>query len=272
MTGAFAGPVEVPGGRIWAEAAGSGPAVLLIHAGIADARMWDPQWAPLAAGHRVIRYDTRGFGRTRSEDVSFSNRADAIAVLDALGVERATLIGCSRGGSIALDTALEFPHRATGLVWVCGGVGGLETEPLPEEQEAGGREEALWEAKDWAALADFDVTTWVDGLGQPPGRAPAAVRDLVHQMCLETYTQELEEGRPVPLRPPAAGRLGEVAVPTLVIQGDLDTPSTRAAAGVVTAGIPGARRLDVPGVAHLPSLERPEWFTATLLEFLAEGH
>jgi len=266
----FEGFVDVPGGRIWAQAAGAGPGVVLVHAGIADARMWDPQWAALAAGHRVVRYEARGYGRTETEDVEFSNRADLVAVMDALGLDRATLVGCSRGGHVALDTALEHPARVAGLVWVCGGVGGLATEATPAEREAGEREEALWEARDWAALADHDVATWVDGLGQPPGRAPAAVRDLVRQMCHETYVQEKAEGRPIPLQPPAAGRLGRVAAPTLVIQGALDTPSTRAAAEVVAAEIPGARRIDVAGVAHLPNLERPEWFTETLLEFLAE--
>lgn len=261
--------VNVPGGRLWAQAAGEGPAVVLVHAGIADGRMWDPQWEALAARHRVVRYDCRGFGRSESEDVAFSNRADLVAVMDATGVERATLVGCSRGGAIVVDTALEHPDRVSGLVSVCGGIGGLEMEDTPEELALYERDEALTEAGDWAALADLDVQLWVDGVGQPPGRAPAAVRDLVQRMSYETYVQEKPEGAPIPLDPPAAGRLDEIRVPMLVVIGELDTLSARLTAELLAAAVAGAHRIPVPDVAHLPSLERPEWFTDTLLAFLA---
>jgi pimeloyl-ACP methyl ester carboxylesterase len=266
----FEGFVPVPGGRIWAQAAGAGPALLLVHAGVADARMWDPQWDALAAGHRVVRYEPRGFGRTETDEVEFSDRADVLAVLDAVKVERAAVVGCSRGGQIAVDTAIEHPDRVSGLVWVCGGLSGIEIEDTPEEQALGEREEALYEAHDWAGLADLDVEIWVDGVGQPAGRGPAHVRRLVRQMCLDTYVQEKVEGRPIRLDPPAVGRLDEIRVPLLAIVGELDLPSVSIAAGTLVDGVAGARRIDVPGVAHLPSLERPEWFTETLLAFLAE--
>ena len=266
----FEGFVPVPGGRIWAQGSGSGRGVVLVHAGIADARMWDPQWDALAAGHRVVRYETRGFGRTETDDVEFSDRADLVAVMDAVGVERAAVVGCSRGGQIAVDAAIEHPDRFDALVWVCGGVSGLEIEETPEERALGEREEALYEAHDWAGQADLDVEIWVDGVGQPAGRAPESVRRLVRQMCLDTSLQEKVEGRPIRLDPPAVGRLGEIRVPLLAIVGELDLPSVAIAAGALVDGVAGARRIDVPGVAHLPSLERPEWFTETLLAFLAE--
>lgn len=264
------GHVDVAGGRLWMQAAGEGHGVVLVHAGIADARMWDPQWDALAAAHRVVRYDCRGFGRSESGDVPFSNRADLVAVMDAAGLERAVLVGCSRGGSIILDTALEFPARVSGLVWVCGGLSGADVEDTPGEQAAFERAEALEEARDWAAMADLDVELWIDGIGQPPGRAPEPVRELVRRMCYETYVQEKETGRPIVLDPPAAGRLGEIRVPLLAISGDLDLAATPIVASMLVDGVPGARRIDVPDVAHLPSLERPEWFTGTLLGFLDE--
>ncbi|MEO5965145.1 MAG: alpha/beta fold hydrolase [Candidatus Limnocylindrales bacterium] len=266
----FEGFVETNGARIWAQAAGDGPGVVLVHAGIADARMWDPQWSALAAGHRVVRYDCRGFGRTDTDDVAFSNRADLVAVMDATGVDRAVLVGCSRAGSIVIDTALEYPDRVAGIAWVCGGLSGSEVEDTPEELAMFERGEALVQVKDWAGLADLDVAIWIDGVGQPAGRAPAAVRDLVRTMCLETYEQEKVEGQPIVLDPPALERLGEIRVPVLAISGDLDMAATAIVAGQLVAAIPGARRIDLPGVSHLPSLERPEWFTETLLGFLAE--
>jgi pimeloyl-ACP methyl ester carboxylesterase len=264
------GFVPVVGGRLWAQAAGEGTGVVLAHAGIADARMWDPQWAALAARHRVVRYDLRGFGRADVEATTFSNRADMVAVMDAAGLDRAVLVGCSRAGAIIVDTALEFPDRVSGLAWVCGGLEGVVFEGTPDEQAAFAREEALAEAKDWPALADLMVEIWIDGLGQPSGRAPAEVRDLVRRMCLETDVGEKPYGDPIALEPPAVGRLAEIRVPLLAIVGELDPSSTAAMADVLVGGVPRARRIDLPGVAHLPSLERPDWFTETLLGFLAE--
>jgi pimeloyl-ACP methyl ester carboxylesterase len=266
----FEGFVPVVGGRLWAQWAGEGAGVVLAHAGIADARMWDPQWEALTARHRVVRYDLRGFGRADVEPVAFSNRADLVAVMDAAGLERAVLVGCSRAGSIAVDTALEFPDRVSGIAWVCGGLAGTDMEDTPDEQASFARSEALEAAKDWAALADLDVEIWVDGIGQPSGRAPAAVRDLVRRMTYETYVQEKPYGDPVVLDPPAAARLGELRVPILAIVGLLDIAATAKTADMLVAGVSGARRVDLAEVAHLPNLEKPEWFTRTLLAFLAE--
>ena len=120
------GWADVAGGRLPYEVAGDGPGVVLAHAGIADMRQWDPQWEALAAAHRVVRYDLRGFGRADVVDTRFSNRADLVAVMDAAGLDRAVLVGCSRAGSIVIDTALEYPDRVSGLVWVCGGLSGYD--------------------------------------------------------------------------------------------------------------------------------------------------
>jgi pimeloyl-ACP methyl ester carboxylesterase len=263
------GWVDVAGGRLWAQWAGEGTGVVLAHAGIADMRQWDPQWAAFAARHRVVRYDLRGFGRTDVVHTSFSNRADLVAVMDAAGLDRAVLVGCSRAGTIVLDTALEHPDRTSGVVWACGGVGGLEVDDTPEEQAMFERQEALEAAKDWPACADLDVAIWMDGVGQPAGRAPAAASRFLRRMALETYIQEKPYGDPVVLDPPAAGRLSELRVPVLAIVGELDVAATAKAADLIQASIPGAHRIDLPDVAHMPSLERPDWFTTTLLEFLA---
>jgi 3-oxoadipate enol-lactonase len=202
--------------------------------------------------------------------VAFSNRADAIAVLDAAGIDRAVVVGCSRGGAIALDTAIEFPDRISGVAWVCGGIGGFDMEDPPELLALGEQEEALAEAKDWAALADFDVRLWVDGFGQPEGRAPAEARELVRRMAYETYVQEKTEGEPITLDPPAIDRLTALAVPVLAIAGLLDLPGTAIQAGILEERVADVQRVDLPGVAHVPNLERPEWFTQTLIGFLDE--
>jgi len=119
------GTIDVPGARLYYEVAGSGPAVVLIHAGVANLRMWDAQVEALAPRYRVIRYDTRGFGRTANEDVEFSNRDDLRAVLEHVGVPRATVLGISRGGHIAIDFTLDSPDRVEALN------GGLRIESPP---------------------------------------------------------------------------------------------------------------------------------------------
>ncbi|MDP9269585.1 MAG: alpha/beta hydrolase, partial [Chloroflexota bacterium] len=102
--------ISAPGATLHTLDEGSGPPIVLLHAGIADLRAWDALVPHLtAAGYRAIRYDMRGFGRTVTEDVPFSNRADVIAVMDACGVGRAAVVGNSRGGMVTFDTAIEFP-------------------------------------------------------------------------------------------------------------------------------------------------------------------
>ena len=179
------------------------------------------------------------------------------------------LVGCSRAGSIVLDTALEFPDRVSGIAWVCGGISGLGRDETPRRWRSCERSEALEAAKDWAAVAELDVAMWVDGFGQPAGRAPEAVRDLVRRMAYETYVQEKTYGDPIQLVPPAAARLAELHGPLLAIVGRYDETATSTNADLLVASVPGARRVDVD-TAHMPSLERPQWFTETLLAFLAE--
>lgn len=273
-TQASEGFCEVPGGSLYYQAAGSGPAVLLIHAGIADLRMWDAQVPALAERYRVIRFDCRGFGRTRSEPVAFSNRQDAAALLDHLGVQRAAVVGCSRGGQIALDFALEHPARVAALGWVCSGIGGWQPADdlfTAEDIALYDAMEAAEEAGEHERVAELDVRLWVDGLREPEGRADPAVRQAVYAMALNNYTTAMVEGlQPQPLDPPAAGRLTELILPVLAVVGDLDGPATAAAANQLAMGAPNVRVAHFPDCAHLPSMEQPERFNALLRGFLDE--
>src|SRR5260221_9539684 len=104
--------------RIHYETAGAGPALVFVHAGVSDRRMWDPQFETFAADYQVIRFDLRGFGKSKITDGAYSNRADLSRVLDTLGVKKAVLVGCSMGGATALDYALEQPEAVRALVLV----------------------------------------------------------------------------------------------------------------------------------------------------------
>jgi pimeloyl-ACP methyl ester carboxylesterase len=261
---------RVPGAEIAYDVAGSGAALALLHAGVADRRMWDDVWDPLAARRRVVRYDLRGYGETYvREAVPYSNRRDLIELLDHLGIERAALVGASRSGTIALDTALEFPDRVAALVLVGGGISGFDGGTTAAEQALFDEDERLEEARDWPALAELEARIWADGVGQPADRVPAVHR-RVAEMTQNAY--ELHGDEPlddvIPLQPPAVGRLTELRTPTLVIVGDLDTSRTIAAARKITAEVRDARLVELAGVAHMPSMEKPSEFTRIVEEFL----
>ena len=132
--------ITVSGASIWAEAAGTGPTVVFLHAGVADSRMWDAEFKALQSTHRVVRLDLRGFGRTQLVAEKFSYHGDVIAVMDSLHVERATLVGCSFGSNVALDVALAHPERVERLVLVSPSIG--DGADAPDIRAFGEREEA----------------------------------------------------------------------------------------------------------------------------------
>jgi 3-oxoadipate enol-lactonase len=268
------GHCPVQGGQISYEVLGCGPAVVLIHAGIADKSMWDDQMLALSTHYTVIRYDCRGFGESTSDPVAYSNRQDLADLLDHLGITRATVVGCSRGGMIATDFAIEHPQRVTALVWVCSGVSGWQPPDelfAPEEIALWGAMEAAEHASEWQRVAELDVRLWVDGPLQPAGRADATVRQKVYNMALHNYTvTQVVGATSQPLYPPTSERLAELTMPILAIVGDLDTAETAAAAELLANGAPDVRVEHFADAAHLPNMERPERFNELLLEFLAQ--
>src|SRR5215213_7322991 len=128
------GMAEVNGARIYYEVAGEGEPLVLVHAGIADSRMWEGQFKAFAERYRVIRHDMRGFGRTALVDGAYSHHEDLRTLLDKLKVERAHLVGCSMGGGAVLDFALEYPQRVGNLVLVGSAVGGFGPDIDPPRQ------------------------------------------------------------------------------------------------------------------------------------------
>jgi pimeloyl-ACP methyl ester carboxylesterase len=261
--------VDVPGGRLHVVADGDGPPILLVHAGIVDLRSWDPLVPFLvAARHRVVRYDTRAFGQSTTDDVEYSDRADLRAVLDALGIARAAFVGNSRGAMICLDTILESPDRAIAFAWVGGGIGGFDGEPTPYELALYERAEAAQAAHDTSAMADIEVEIWVDGIGQPPTRVPAWIRQSVRAMDLPLLDPNRVTGRPIPLEPPANERLGEIRLPVLAVVGALDTSGPRAAATRLEEAVPHARRVVLPDVAHMVGMEAPEQLAALIADLV----
>jgi 3-oxoadipate enol-lactonase len=262
--------VAVPGGRLRVVVAGEGPPILLVHSSIVDLRSWDAVVPPLvAAGYRVVRYDIRGFGASTTEDVPYSNRADLVAVLDATGARQAAIVGNSRGAFIALDTILEVPDRFVAFTWVAGGIGGFDGGATPEEAALFEQGDALEEGDDADALADLELRVWVDGVGQPSTRVPAALRASFLEMDRPLLEPGRVFGQSIPLEPTANGRLGDVHVPTLAVVGGLDTSGTKAAAARLAETVPGARLVTIPDVAHMVGMEVPERLAELIVELLA---
>ena len=265
--------LDVEGARIYYEADGqpSSPAILLIHAGIANLRMWDPQIPALAAGHYVIRFDTRGYGETETEDVPFSNRADALAILDHLGVQQATLVGCSRGGSIALDLAVDSPSRVRGLVTIGSGPSGFpDTELTEREDELFDELDALLEAKDWASLVRREAALWDFGPDRRAEDLDPGFVATAYRLNEPNARHSLENPTSIPLEPPAYDRVVDIEVPCLVMVGDHDISETLAQYEYLITAIPNADGCRFPDAAHIPSVEQPEEFERVLLRWLDE--
>jgi 3-oxoadipate enol-lactonase len=270
---ALATHISVPGARLWLTVDGpvDGVPLTLIHAGVATSEMWDQHVAAfLDAGLRVVRYDTRGFGRTETENVPFSNRADLAAVLDHLDIDSTHLVGISRGGTIALDFTLERPSRVRSLGIVASTPGGFEYDD-PAFEPFWQRLEALEEARDFEALIPLEVDLWLEGPGQPRGRTGPELRALMERWGHENYLGPGRDAQPEPMEPRAAGRLSEVGVPTLVCWGDLDEPAVQAAGPVMRDGIAGAEAVLYPGVAHMVNLERPREFEQLVIQLVRRG-
>jgi pimeloyl-ACP methyl ester carboxylesterase len=266
--------VDVPGGRLFVVDEGSGPTIVLLHAGIADHRAWNDM-VPLlnAAGYRTIRYDQRGVGGSPTEDVEFSRIDDLLAVLDAASVHRAALVGNSMGGVLAFDTAIEAPDRVVAVVGVAAGLGGFDGGNTPEEIAIFDEMERLENADpiDPSAVADIDIRAWVDGPGQPGNRVAAAIRDLVHEMDLLDPSRP--QGKPRRLAPPASERLSELRCPILAVAGELDMSEVVVTARHLEANAPNAHALIWNDVAHMIGMEQPARLTEAIVEFVAPlGH
>ncbi|MGH2584980.1 MAG: alpha/beta fold hydrolase [Dehalococcoidia bacterium] len=258
------GIAEVNGARLSYEVAGEGPALVLIHAGIADSRMWDGQFQEFAHHHRVIRYDTRGYGRSDMPAGPYAMREDLYGLLRFLGVERAALVGLSMGGGTAIDFTLEHPEMVSALVPVAAGLGGHEDSDLLKRYDE--EESAAFARGEMEAVVEINLRVWVDGPARPPDAVDPAVREMVSRMMRDASTST--EGQPRRLDPPAITRLGEIRTPTLVIVGDADVPDMLTITDLLASGIEGARQVVIPGVAHMVNMERPAEFNQIVLDFL----
>jgi 3-oxoadipate enol-lactonase len=231
--------------------------------------MWDPQWETYQPSHRVLRYDLRGFGRSPIEPGQYSNARDLLDLLEQQALERVSLVGVSMGGRVALEVAVARPELVDALVLVGAGFPGHDWSA--EMNTADEAEEAALQRGDLDAAVEVSLRTWVDGPRREPEDVDPAVRERVAEMQRRAYELQLpvwETAEEEALVGDLAGRLGEVAAPTLVVVGEEDLPDIHEIADRLVSEIPDARRASIADTAHVPSLERPREFDALVLPFL----
>ena len=256
--------------ELWHEVAGVGSAVTLIHPGVCDSRVWDPQWDTFARVHTTIRCDLRGFGRTPIPQGRYSHAQDLIALLDRLKVGPCALVGASLGGRVAMEVSLARPDLVERLVLIGASLPGHIWSQ--DVTRYGDEEDAALEAGDIEAAVQANLRMWVDGRNRSQDEVDPTVRLLIANMqrhALELQLPGWGKADEELLVPDIGRRYVEISVPTLVLIGSEDIADMHAIADRLSAGISGARKTEIRGAAHVPSLEKPEEFNSLALDFLA---
>ncbi|WDR05313.1 alpha/beta hydrolase [Devosia rhodophyticola] len=259
--------VTFSGAALACRSQGDGLPIVFLHAGVCDSRMWADQMAAATAeGFRAIAYDRRGYGETTSSDVSFSHLDDLEAVLRALNIHAAILVGCSLGGGLALDFALKHPGRVIGLVLMGTSVAGAPYDLLESEHGLEMAEADAVERGDLDMLNLVHAHEWLDGPRAQNGRVGGDARRLFLDMnakALKASPLTQEQARP-----PAYELVDVINAPTLLIVGDQDFNSQIQLHEYLSEEMPNAFAVVLENVAHIPSIERPDLVNPLLVEFL----
>lgn len=265
--GADAFAVDIGGATLTGAELGGGLPVVFLHAGVCDKRMWLSQMEAVAdAGWHAVAYDRRGYGDATSADEPFSHLDDLEAVLDALDIHAAVLVGCSLGGGLAVDFALAHPGRTIGLVLIGTSITGAPWTATAEESAIEMAEEDAWERGDLDLLNKVQAHEWLDGPRSQSGRVSGAVRDLFLDMNAKALAKpELTQEE---ASPDAWDRMDEVNTPALLIVGDEDFTALVERHETLSETMPNAFAVVLEGAAHIPSIDKPELVNSLLLQFL----
>jgi 3-oxoadipate enol-lactonase len=238
---------------IFYQVAGDGPTVLLVHAGVCDARMWARQVEDLRTDHRVITLDLQGHGETPlTPGVKCVDAQDVLDVLDELGVESTQVVGSSYGAYVVLQAASKQPERFSRLVLMSPPADNVQ--PTADFRAFIDEENELMEAGDIDAATELNVRTWVGP------DADDETRELVRVMQKRAF--ELQS---------AAGEVdneewevGGITAPIKLFTGAHDLQFFAACAKYLTELLPTVDHTELPWAGHLPSLERSDEMTALI--------
>lgn len=263
--------------RYWVE--GEGPAVVLVHGLACSAEFWQYTVAPLSEGHRVYALDLLGFGRSDKAigEFSLSYGASFLAdFIDAVGVERATLVGNSLGGVICAQFAVQFPERLERLILVGSAGFGRELQfflrlwsvPILGSMTFSLYQRAFPVVKRWVFYDSSSIDReWISGAAamvRMPGAKESSLR--IVRLGVDMTGQRDELVRDLHLQ------LAHVTVPTLVIWGSHDPVVPVSHAYAAEELIPNSKVRIMDRCGHTPQVERPREFNQLVLDFLSEPH
>ncbi|MGH2806175.1 MAG: alpha/beta fold hydrolase [Actinomycetota bacterium] len=257
--------------RLNYERAGAGPTVVLLHAGVGDLRMWDPQFEEFARFYDVVRFDFSGFGTSPVPTGPYSFLGDLKTVMDELDVERAALVGESMGAHVALEAAVAIPERVAAIVAAAPVL--VPGEPSPERAAFSIAEEEAVERNDLEAATNLNLATWVAGPTRSLEDFDPDLHAQLFGMQLTAFKNWHAADPDLPyeaLDPPVKERVADIAAPVLAIWPTLDMPDAKASTEWIAATAPGARLAVIEDAAHIVNMEKPAEFNEVVLGFLAE--
>ncbi|MDO9223871.1 MAG: alpha/beta hydrolase [Caulobacter sp.] len=248
-------PVE--GGTLAYETCGAGGrTIVLLHDGILHSAAWDDVWPRLCESYRVIRYDRRGYGASPAASAPYNPAKDLEQLLAATGTTRATLVGASAGGGLAVDFALLHPETVDGLVLVGPWVAGFR--PSLGFTVRNLKLLALFKSGNIEQAAKDPYILTKDAAG-PRGRVVEWLRAHPGNVTAGAAERFIVLAKP---------RLGEIKVPVLILVGEADIRDVREQAAEIATLIPGALPETVPAVGHFLYLEKSADFADRIVTFM----
>lgn len=265
------GFADVNGTKLYYELAGTGTPFIMIHAGIADSRMWNNEFTHFADSYQVLRFDMRGYGKSKAIDGDFNIQDDFEALLKILQIDPPMiLMGCSIGAGLAVEYALENPEQVQALILVGGYPRGYESTASDPEHLFDAVDKAV-DDKDFDLAIEIEAQIWVDGMGRTPDEIDLKVRQLaldMNRIVLENDTQDIGTHVSKNYDAPPAEILHQLTMPTLIIVGDKDLPTIVDAGDYMQSKIPNSQKHMMPNTAHIPNMEQPKLFRDIVSDFL----
>jgi 3-oxoadipate enol-lactonase len=248
--------IDVGLARLYAEEAGEGDVITMLHGFLVDSGQWDAEFAALANTHHVLRYDARGFGQSTIAPGGYMHHEDLASVLDARGIQRTALLACSGGAATALDFTLAYPERVSALILVGAGYWGKFANSTPAAR-------AFLQALstlDANGLIDSSLRAFTDGPCRSPKEVDPTARRHTEAMTTRLFKRETSywtraaQDQRTP-QPGALERLHEIDVPTVLMVGSEDQLEVHDLSRALAQGIPRARALMIHGAGHHANLE-----------------
>jgi pimeloyl-ACP methyl ester carboxylesterase len=257
-----ASDIEVSGGQLSVLSVGEGPAVMFLHGWALDQRMWRQQYALAEKGLRVVTMDRRGFGASSAPPDLAQETDDITRVLDALSLDRATLVGMSQGGRIALRYATASPERLSHLVLQGAPIDGFPTAPTNAEAVPIARfREYLSKGEKVAFLHE-----WLQHPLMHHDRALAG--EVIEELAQGYSGRDLLQVVPDHYTTNVFASLESMVLPSLYVVGEYDTGWLKTVAETFEKLAPNGHAVSVPGAGHLCNVTRPDFYNNLLLDLL----